>query len=147
MIITLSVLIAIIISSAARAEEDASAGDEPASTATATTEPELVLLGRLVCMPCLMDERENAEALCELLEHGHQVLIQEAQDLEGHPLPGLKGELLDYRQPFDSQGVVLGEAHHGRRILVYGAIQGGTLRVDRVRPVRDNEPGAHDHAG
>jgi hypothetical protein len=42
---------------------------------------------------------------------------------------------------------VLGEAHHGRRILVYGAIQGGTLRVDRVRPVRDNEPGAHDHAG
>ena len=140
MLITIAiVLVALLSSRIAHAEEDPATPDEPApAVATAEADFPVVVLGRLVCMPCLLNEQEGASDLCELMNHGHQILVDVAQDPRGNDLPAMSGEVLDYHQPPTSQGVVLAEKHHGRLLLMYGEVEGGTLRIDSVRPVREH---------
>jgi len=121
----------------AHAEPDVNPADEPAA---AEGYP-VVVLGRLVCMPCLMNDQDNAADLCELYNHGHQILVDVAQNGQDVDLQDMTGDVLDYYQPYTSSGpIMLGEPFHGRRILVHGAMVEGRLRVDRVRTVREPTP-------
>jgi len=125
----------------AHAEPDVNPPDGPATTEGYS----VVVLGRLVCMPCLMNEQEDAADLCELYNHGHQILVDVAQNGQDVDLQDMTGDVLDYYQPHTSTGpIMLGEPFHGRRILVHGAMVEGRLRVDQVRAVR--EPTAEDRA-
>jgi hypothetical protein len=136
-LISLAIIILALFSGRiAQAEDDPAATEEVAPVA-ATAEPDfpVIVLGRLVCMPCLLNEREGASDLCELMNHGHQILVDVAQDPRGNDLPAMSGEVLDYHQPPNSKGIVLAEKHHGRLLLVHGEVEGGRLRIDSVRPV------------
>ncbi len=153
MLVTIAiVLAAMLFGRSAQAEDEPAPPDEPAATNTAadpvaTAEFPVVVLGRLVCMPCLLNQQQGASDLCELMNHGHQILVDVAQDRTGNDLPAMRGEVVDYRQPYDAQGIVLTEQHHGKKLLVYGAMEEGHLRIESVRPVREPLSEQEDDAG
>ncbi len=146
---------ALLTISAAFADEAADPTLAPAGEPTAEPAPReaepggfpVVVLGQLVCMPCLLNQQQGASDLCELMNHGHQILVEVAQDRAGNELPAMKGEVVDYRQPFDAHGIVLTEAHHGRRLLLYGAMEADGLHIESVRPVRAPHREKTDFAG
>ncbi len=143
MLVTITlVLIALITGRVANAEDEQPSPDEPApAVAERASEFPVVVLGRLVCIPCLMNEDAASADLCELFNHGHQILVDVAESTNEVDLADMAGELLDYEQPPTSQGpIMLGEEYHGRKILVHGAMVEGRLRVDRVRTVREPTP-------